>query len=177
MYSKENFINIVVAVYTSSVMSCPDSWSLHSTAVHHPAVQPRTTVHSPKGSPRECEPSQKSIFWFTACNSKGYKIHDITSYTVCVCTCVCSLLNVSESPKKNADQISVSSSGSSSSEMEDLSTNQSSPLGAQVLNKSNKRIKLSFYLMQHCMYFWCVSRTGVEFSELLPLLNRPLSTK
>ncbi|XP_060757538.1 ral guanine nucleotide dissociation stimulator-like 1 isoform X2 [Neoarius graeffei] len=47
-----------------------------------------------------------------------------------------SLLNVTESAKKNADQISVSSSGSSSSEMEDLSTNQSSPLGAQSLSSS-----------------------------------------
>lgn len=47
-----------------------------------------------------------------------------------------SLLNVTETSKKNADQISVSSSGSSSSEMEDLSTNQSSPLGAQSLSSS-----------------------------------------
>ncbi|MCJ8739375.1 hypothetical protein PDJAM_G00046480 [Pangasius djambal] len=47
-----------------------------------------------------------------------------------------SLLNVTDSSKKNADQISVSSSGSSSSEMEDLSTNQSSPLGAQSLSSS-----------------------------------------
>lgn len=47
-----------------------------------------------------------------------------------------SLLNVSDGSRKNADQISVSSSGSSSSEMEDLSTNQSSPLGAQSLSSS-----------------------------------------
>ncbi|KAK3553247.1 hypothetical protein QTP86_032796 [Hemibagrus guttatus] len=51
-----------------------------------------------------------------------------------------SLLNVSESSKKNADQISVSSSGSSSSEMEDLSTNQSSPLGAQSLSSSCQNV-------------------------------------
>ncbi|XP_066498139.1 ral guanine nucleotide dissociation stimulator-like 1 isoform X2 [Hoplias malabaricus] len=51
-----------------------------------------------------------------------------------------SLLNVSDSSRKNADQISVSSSGSSSSEMEDLSTNQLSPLGAQSLSNSCQNV-------------------------------------
>lgn len=82
-----NFMNLIFPVYTSSVMSCPDSWSLHLTAVRRPAVQPQITFHSPKGSLREYEHSQKSIFWFMQQQGIKYTIQHLILYVVVyVCT-------------------------------------------------------------------------------------------
>lgn len=70
----------------SSVMNCQDSWSLHLTTVHHPAVLPRISVHSPKWLLRAY--GQLKIMFSDLCNSKtcypiSYLLHTCMQPSEC----------------------------------------------------------------------------------------------